>query len=82
MNGANFKLIALLTLIFVATLFLIQNTQVADINILIWTYSMSVSLVVVSILLIGILLGWFLKSYTVHKKKKLTEQKPIDKPKY
>lgn len=73
MNNANFKLVAILTLIFLATLFLIQNTQVANINILIWTYSMSVSLVVVSILLIGVLVGWFLKSYSVHKKKKATK---------
>ncbi len=78
MNSPNFKLIAILTVIFMATLFLIQNTQVADINILIWTYSMSVSLVIVSILLIGILVGWGLKSYSVHKKKNAFTTKPED----
>lgn len=83
MNNANFKLVLILTLVFFATLFLIQNTQVVDINILIWTYSMSVSLVVVSILLTGILVGWFLKSYSVHKKKKATtakQEKDMDLP--
>ena len=34
---------------------------------------MSVSIAIVAMLIIGILVGWFLKSYIVHKKKKLTE---------
>jgi len=70
MNNVNIKLIFLLLLVFAATLFLIQNTHVAKINILFWSYSMSVSLVIISMLIIGILFGWFLKSYINHKQKK------------
>lgn len=76
MNSSNLKLVAILTLIFIATLFLIQNTQVVNINIFIWTYAMSVSIVVVSTLIIGVLVGWFLKSYLNHKKKKLSQESP------
>jgi uncharacterized integral membrane protein len=60
-------------LIFLATLFLIQNTQVVDINVLVWTYSMSASIIVVSMLLLGVLIGWFLKSYVAYKTKKVTD---------
>jgi len=69
MNNSNFKLILILILILVATLFLVQNTQVVDINVIFWTYSMSVSIAVVSMLIIGILIGWFLNSYITYKNK-------------
>jgi len=70
LNNSNFKLIFVLALILLTTIFLIQNTQVVNINVLIWTYYMSVSLIVISMLIVGILFGWFMKSYTNHKKKK------------
>ncbi len=70
MNNSNFKLIIILILILVATLFLVQNTQVVNISVIFWTYSMSVSIVIVSMLIVGILIGWFLKSYISYKNKK------------
>ncbi len=70
MNNSNFKLIIILILILVATLFLVQNTQVVNISVIFWTYSMSVSIVVVSMLIVEILIGWFLKSYISYKNKK------------
>ncbi len=73
MKNSNFKLVFILVLIFLATLFLIQNTQVVDINVLVWTYSMSASIIVVSMLLLGVLIGWFLKSYVAYKTKKVTD---------
>ncbi|MDA3814773.1 MAG: lipopolysaccharide assembly protein LapA domain-containing protein [Patescibacteria group bacterium] len=69
----------ILSLILIATLFLIQNTQVANITLLFWTYSLSVSLVVVLMLLIGILVGWFSKSYLDFKKKKNIKQENEDR---
>ena len=70
MNNLNFKLIIILFLILVAALFLVQNTQVVDIRIIFWTYSMSVSIVIVLMLIVGILIGWFLRSYISYKNKK------------
>ena len=71
LNNSNFKLFVILTLVIIATIFLVQNTQVVNINLLLWTYSISVSLAIVSMLIIGILVGWFLKSYLAHKKKEI-----------
>ena len=73
MKYTNLKLVLILLLIFLATLFLIQNTQVVKINILLWSYSMSVSIIIVSMLLFGVLIGWFLKSYTAYRNKKSAE---------
>ena len=70
MNNSNIKLIIILFLILVASLFLVQNTQVVNIRIIFWTYSLSVSIVIVSMLIVGILIGWFLKSYISYKKNK------------
>ncbi len=71
LNNSNFKLFVILTLVIIATIFLVQNTQVVNINLLLWTYSISVSLAIVSMLIIGILVGWFLKSYLAHKKNEI-----------
>lgn len=70
MNNSNFKLIIILFLVLVTALFLVQNTQVVDISVIFWTYSMSVSIVIVSMLIVGILIGWFLRSYISYKNKK------------
>lgn len=73
MNNSNFKLIIILILILATILFLVQNTQVVNITVIFWTYSISVSIVVVSMLIVGILIGWFLKSYTSYKNRKSIE---------
>ena len=74
MNSSNFKLIFILILIFIATLFIGQNTQIVTVNLLLKTYSMSVAIVVVSMLLIGILVGWFFKGNNNSKEKKTIEK--------
>lgn len=70
MNIQSFKLSASLVLIVLATIFLIQNTQVVQINILFWPIAMSASIMVVMLLVIGILIGWFLNGYLSNKKNK------------
>lgn len=70
MNIQSLKLSASLVLIVLATIFLIQNTQVVQINILFWTIAMSASIMVVMLLVIGILIGWFLNGYLSNKKNK------------
>ncbi len=74
MNSSNIKLIIILFLILVASVFLAQNTQVVNISIIFWKYSLSVSIVIVSMLIVGILIGWFLKSYISYKNNKLKGQ--------
>ena len=70
MNNSNIKLIIILFLILLASVFLVQNTQVVNIRIIFWNYSLSVSIVIVSMLIVGILIGWFLKSYISYKNNK------------
>lgn len=70
MNIQSFKLSTSLVLIVLATIFLIQNTQVVQINILFWPIAMSASIMVVMLLVIGILIGWFLNGYLSNKKNK------------
>ena len=72
MNIQSFKLSTTLVLIVLASVFLIQNTQVVEINILFWSISMSSAIMVVMLLVIGILIGWFLNSYLSNKKEKAT----------
>ncbi len=73
MSIQNIKLSTSLILVILATVFLIQNTQVVDINILFWQISMSGAIMVVSLLIIGILIGWFLNGYLSNKKNKDSE---------
>jgi uncharacterized integral membrane protein len=73
MDKQSFKLSSLLVLIVIVAIFLIQNTQVVQINLLLWNISMSAAILVVMLLVIGILIGWFLKGYLAHKKRKEQE---------
>lgn len=77
MNSSNLKLILILALIFITTVFSGQNIQVVNINVLVWTYYMSVSIVIISMLIIGVLFGWFLKSYVNHQNKKIPTKDSI-----
>ena len=70
MNIQSYKLSTSLVLIILATVFLIQNTQVIQINVLFWTFSMSAAIMVVMLLVTGILIGWFLYGYLSNKKNK------------
>jgi len=67
-------LIFILILIFISTLFIGQNTQEVTVNLLFQTYSTSVAIVVVSMLLIGILVGWFFKGNNNSNKKETIEK--------
>jgi putative membrane protein len=66
----NFKLVLSLILAGLAVLFIIQNVAVAEIRFLFWTLSMSRSLLMFFILAIGIVLGWLLHSFMMHRQVK------------
>jgi len=70
MNLQSFKLSTSLVLLVLATIFLIQNTQVVQISIIFWSISMSAAIMVVTLLVVGILIGWFLNGYLSNKKEK------------
>ncbi|MBN1586211.1 MAG: DUF1049 domain-containing protein [Candidatus Omnitrophica bacterium] len=65
----NAKLIAGLVLACLALIFIFQNTVVVKIEFLFWSLSMSSSLLMVVLVLIGVVIGWLLKSYISFKGK-------------
>lgn len=66
----NFKIISTGILAGLALLFIIQNFAVIDIRFLFWTLSISRSLLMFSLFLIGLILGWSLHSYSIYSRKK------------
>jgi len=65
----NFKLILALILAGFAVLFIVQNVVVVEIRFLLWTLSMSRSLLIFFLLAVGVTIGWLLHSYSSHQKK-------------
>jgi uncharacterized integral membrane protein len=66
----NFKLIFILILACLAVIFIIQNVDIVEIRFLIWFIQMSRALLMFLLVAIGIMIGWFLKSYFSHRKAK------------
>ena len=64
----NIYLALVLVLVGFALLFIIQNVAAVDVNFLVWTISMSRSLLILFTLSIGFLLGWFLHSYYSYRR--------------
>ena len=65
------KIIISIILASFALLFIIQNFAVINIRFLFWTLSISSALLMFSLLLIGLILGWSLNSYSMHRSKKI-----------
>jgi uncharacterized integral membrane protein len=63
------KLISILLLVGMALLFIFQNVATVEIQFLFWSTSMPRSLMILLILLTGMLIGWFLRSYLRYRKK-------------
>ena len=66
----KYKLIAGLVLIFIAVIFIVQNSEVVDIRLFFWTMSISRILLMFIILVIGIIIGFLFNSYLKHVKSK------------
>jgi len=66
----SFKLILALIIIGFAVIFIVQNVVVVEIRFLLWTLSMSRSLLIFFLLVVGVTIGWLLHSYFLYQKKK------------
>lgn len=66
----NFKIICLLVLLALVAVFTFQNTAVAEIKFLLWNVSMSVSLLLLTTLFSGIIIGLFLAYLNTRRKSK------------
>jgi len=54
----KFKAYFSVLLLLVVTVFVIQNTAIVELTLLLWTVSLPRSVVVFSVLLVGVVLGW------------------------
>ena len=72
----NAKIISTLTLIILVVIFITQNVTVVEVNLFFWQITISRALLIFITLLIGFLLGWFIKSYLNYKKTQT--DKPIE----
>lgn len=65
------KFVLSLVLAGLAVLFLIQNVGVFEIRFLFWSFYMPRSLLLIIVLAIGVIVGWFWHSVSVHRKNRL-----------
>lgn len=66
----HFRLLLIALLSSLAVIFLIQNVTVVEIRFLFWTLSMSRSLLIFFLFAIGVIVGWLLHSYSMHRRKR------------
>ncbi len=66
----NYKLLPILILAGFAVLFIVQNVVIVEIQFLIWSIQISLSLLMFLLLAIGIIMGWSLHSYLKYQKGK------------
>ena len=64
----NFKIITIVVLAGLAVLFIVQNVAIVEIQFLLWSLEMSQSLLMFLLLVIGIIIGWFLRGYYRYRK--------------
>ena len=64
----NKRLIISLVLICLVVVLLIQNAEIVEIEIFFWTIAMSRVLLMVILLCVGVLVGWFSKTYITHRR--------------
>lgn len=62
MNKMTFKLVLTTALIVLVMVFAVQNAAVVDIRLLFWDVAFPRSLLIFMMLLIGAVIGWFLRS--------------------
>lgn len=66
----NLKLILVLIISGLVVIFITQNVAAVEVTFLFWSISLSRSLLIFFVLLIGFVLGWFMNSYMVYRKTK------------
>ena len=64
----NKRLIISLVLICLVVVLLIQNAEIVEIEVFFWTIAVSRVLLMVILLSVGVLVGWFLKTYFTHRR--------------
>jgi len=61
------KLLTILSLVSLATVFIVQNVEIAEVRFLFWKLTMSRAFMYIFLVLIGIVVGWLLRGHMLHK---------------
>lgn len=69
MNG---RLATSIVLILLGLIFVAQNTEVIRVAFLFWAMEMSLAVFMLLLLVVGVLAGWFLRSYYRHQRRRRT----------
>ena len=62
------KLTAIIALIIMAVIFIVQNSAMVEVKIVFWTITISRILLMFIILILGIVIGFLLRSYIRHRR--------------
>ncbi|MDO9548199.1 MAG: LapA family protein [Candidatus Marinimicrobia bacterium] len=69
----KFKIILSLVVAVLVVIFIVQNVAVVDIKFLFWKLSISRSLMMFFLIIVGIIIGWLLKGASFHRKSENVE---------
>lgn len=75
----NFKIILVIILACLVLVFVAQNIDIVSLKFFYWEIAMSRAVLIFFSLLIGFMIGWFLKSYLSYRKKKKEVQNILNK---
>lgn len=65
----NFKLISIIVLIALVSLFIVQNIAIVEFKYLFWSVQMSRAIFMLILLMIGIVIGWILHAHFTNNNK-------------
>lgn len=65
----NLKASITFILIALSVVFIAQNIEIIDVHFLIWQISISRAMLIIFLLLAGIIIGWLLHGYALHRKR-------------
>jgi uncharacterized integral membrane protein len=72
----NFKMGMTAVLAFLTIVFLAQNMETVTVRFLIWNLSLSLAVLIFLLLLVGLTMGWLLRSFTGYLKNKKSGSHP------
>ncbi|MGB4088532.1 MAG: LapA family protein [Smithellaceae bacterium] len=75
----NFKIILVIILACLVLVFVAQNIDIVSLKFFYWEIAMSRAVLIFFSLLIGFMIGWFLKSYLSYRKEKKEVQNILNK---
>lgn len=71
----HFKLIISLLLVGLTVLFIVQNVAIVEVQFLFWSAQIPRSVLMFIVMAIGVVVGWFLHSYSNYRRSSISKNK-------